>query len=170
MMNLARLNTSNETEAAAVFSRCCSSRTWVLRMVAARPYADHAALITAAQVNWLDLSESDYLEAFDGHPKIGELDSLISKCANTNINKQLAAGEQSGVNDADQQLLTQLAQGNVDYYQKFGFIFILCATGKSGSEMLTILQSRLGNDRTTELKNAVQEQETILTIRLNNVC
>ncbi len=122
------------------------------------------ALFTVANANWLGLEEKDYLEAFDGHPKIGDVSSLMEKYENT---MELAAGEQSGIKIADQNTINELAQGNSDYHQKFGFIFIVCATGKSAGEMNTLLQARIGNNRATELRNAAEEQRKIFHIRLN---
>jgi len=90
----------------------------------------------------------------------------MKKYANT---KALAAGEQSGMNVADEQTVVELAQGNDDYHAKFGFIFIVCATGKSAGEMNALLQGRIGNDRATELLNAAEEQRKIFHIRLNKL-
>jgi len=164
MMNLQEINEMNVSDAKHAFMQCCTSSAWVNKMVASRPYPAADELFDAANQNWIGLSEGDYLEAFDGHPKIGDVSSLMKKYANT---KSLAAGEQSGMNEADQQTIQELSQGNNDYQEKFGFIFIVCATGKSAGEMSALLQARIGNNRDTELKNAAEEQRKIFHIRLN---
>jgi len=165
-MSLSQLNAMTAQEASHTLMQCCTSSTWVARMVDNRPFADADELKRRADENWLDLEEADYLEAFEGHPKIGDVSSLRKKYANT---KALAAGEQSGVYDAEGATIQALAGGNTAYENKFGFIFIVCATGKSAAEMLALLQARLPNDRDTELKNAAEEQRKIFHIRLEKL-
>mgnify|MGYP000701449822 CR=1 FL=1 len=163
-MTLEELNALSEDKATHAFMQCCTSSTWVARLVAARPFSDEAALREAANEAWKGLAESDYLEAFEGHPKIGDVNSLRAKYANT---KELASGEQSSVNEATEEVLQTLAKGNDDYETKFGFIFIVCATGKSAKEMSDLLQARLPNDRAQELINAAEEQRKIFHIRID---
>ena len=165
-MTLATLNSLNEAQAQHAFLQCCTAMAWVNKMVMGRPYNDEQALRFAADNNWQNLREKDYLEAFEGHPKIGDVSSLRAKYANT---KALASGEQSSVNQATEQVLTMLSQGNTDYEVKFGFIFIVCATGKSALEMSDLLQARLVNDKATELINAAEEQRKIFHLRLNKL-
>lgn len=169
MSNLLAINTLNalpENDAIHAFMQCCTSSKWVERMLNSLPVADKGQLVNLANEHWKNLTEKDYLEAFEGHPKIGDVNSLRAKYANT---KALASGEQSAVNSATETVLTQLAKGNDDYQQKFGFIFIVCATGKSAEEMLTLLQQRLPNNRQTELVNAVEEQRKIFQIRIDKM-
>ena len=156
-MNLAQLNALSVDEAKQAFMQCCTSSTWVDAMVQARPYANKQALATHADLAWQGLAEADYLAAFDGHPQIGNVDTLS------------ASGEQSAVNQASEQVIAALAQGNADYLAKFGFIFIVCATGKSAAQMLALLQARLPNDKATELINAAQEQRKIFHLRLEKL-
>lgn len=165
-MSLDTLNAMPHDEAQHAFMQCCTSSAWVSRMVDSRPYADADSLFCRADENWQDLEEDDFLEAFDGHPKIGDVGSLRKKYANT---KALAAGEQSGVNSADESTIQALSEGNSAYEDKFGFIFIVCATGKNAAEMLALLQARLANDRDSELKNAAEEQRKIFHIRLEKL-
>ena len=165
-MNLTQLNTLNVEEAKHGFMQCCTSSAWVNAMVQARPFADIKALSHKADLVWEKLTEADYLEAFEGHPQIGNVDTLRAKYANT---KALASGEQSSVNDAPEQVIAALAKGNADYLDKFGFIFIVCATGKSAEQMLALLQARLPNDKTTELLNAAEEQRKIFHLRLEKL-
>jgi 2-oxo-4-hydroxy-4-carboxy-5-ureidoimidazoline decarboxylase len=165
-MTVQSINEADVEEARQLFLQCCTSRRWIERMVKSRPYATALDVRGQASAHWGDLAEDDYLEAFDGHPKIGDVSSLKAKYANT---KQLAAGEQSGMNVAQEEEIAKLAEGNRLYEEKFGFIFIVCATGKSAAQMSELLQARLHNDRKTELRNAAEEQRKIFQIRLNQL-
>ena len=144
-MTLSQLNTLSLADARHAFMQCCTSSAWVNAMADARPYVDTDALFAHADAVWQQLAEGDYLEAFEGHPKIGDISSLRAKYANT------------------------LSQGNSEYEDKFGFIFIVCATGKSAAQMLALLQARLPNDRATELVNAVEEQSKIFHLRITKM-
>ena len=165
-MSLQQLNTAAETEARQLLLRCCASETWVSRLLERRPFAGAAQLREAAGRAWRGLSETDYLQAFAGHPEIGDLNSLRARYADTSA---LAAGEQSGVEAASDELIGELQRGNRAYQEKFGFIFIVCATGKSAGEMLELLQQRLPNSREVELDNAVREQRKIFQLRLEKL-
>lgn len=146
-----------------MLTRCCGSSLWVDGMLAQRPFATDAALMKAADQAWAGTGESDWLEAFTHHPKIGDRDSLRQKFAST---AEWASHEQSGASAANEAVLTALSDGNLNYAAKFGFIFIVCATGKSADEMLALLQARLPNDRATELQIAAGEQHKITLLRL----
>jgi len=163
---LKHLNTVDVEQAKHAFLQCCTSIVWVEKMVSSRPYNSEEQLRNVADKHWRGLNEADYLEAFEGHPKIGDVNSLRAKYANT---KALASGEQSSVAHADESTLTALAQGNSEYETRFGFIFIVCATGKSANEMLALLQTRLPNRREQEIVNAAEEQRKIFQIRLNKL-
>ncbi|PCJ48979.1 MAG: OHCU decarboxylase [Gammaproteobacteria bacterium] len=163
-MNLDELNQLSNEAAEEFFVQCCTASSWIKKMINSRPYATTHDLVIAANENWQGLDEADYLEAFEGHPKIGNVNSLRKKYGNT---KQLASGEQSLVNQASEKLLGDLAKGNDDYFNKFGFIFIVCATGKTALQMLNLLEQRLINDRALELIKAAEEQRKIFLIRLD---
>ncbi|MGI9289268.1 MAG: 2-oxo-4-hydroxy-4-carboxy-5-ureidoimidazoline decarboxylase [Pseudomonadales bacterium] len=165
-MGLQTLNEAAESDAAHMLRQCCTSERWISRMTAARPYSSGEDLRKAADENWKGLYAEDYLQAFEGHPKIGDVSSLQDKYANT---KELAAGEQSAVNVASDAVIQRLADGNTAYEEKFGFIFIVCATGKSAQEMSDLLQARLLNDRKAELTNAAEEQRKIFQLRLTKM-
>jgi 2-oxo-4-hydroxy-4-carboxy-5-ureidoimidazoline decarboxylase len=165
-MSLEGINQASPADAAHMFRQCCTSQHWIERMVTTRPYASADALRQQADNHWRDMAEADYLEAFDGHPKIGDVGSLKAKYANT---KALAAGEQSGVNVATDEVIQRLAAGNRQYEETFGFIFIVCATGKSAEQMTDLLEARLPNERAVELENAAEEQRKIFHIRLNQL-
>lgn len=167
---------NQDNEAVAIFNemdsdaairemlRCCGSRTWCKRMVQARPYCDPMALRLAADRAFEKLSEADWLEAFSHHPKIGAIGSLRMKFAG---NREWSTGEQAGAINVDEATIVALADGNAVYEARFGFIFLVCATGKSAAEMLAILQARLPNDRHTEIKLAAIEQQKITYLRLD---
>ena len=165
-MSLESLNSAAPEDASHLLRQCCTAEAWITALVAQRPFVDEAALRGAADSVWAGLGEADYLQAFDGHPKIGDVSSLKAKYADT---KQLAAGEQSSVEQASDEVIAELAEGNQRYEEKFGFIFIVCATGKSAREMLELLKARLPNSREEELANAAEEQRKIFHIRLEKL-
>lgn len=150
----------------ADLERCCGSSEWVEQMAQFYPYANRQQVFQLAEQVADQLQEADWLEAFAHHPQIGDLESLKQKFAST---ADLASGEQAGSVGASEATLQALADGNKAYLEKFGFIFIVCATGKSADEMLTLLQSRLGNDRDHELAIAAGEQRKITRLRLEKL-
>jgi 2-oxo-4-hydroxy-4-carboxy-5-ureidoimidazoline decarboxylase len=149
-----------------LLQKCCGSKAWIDKMIAAPPLEDLVDLVETAEEKWWQCSEKDWLEAFEHHPKIGDINSLKEKYANT---VAWASNEQAGVNAASNEILQTLAKGNDDYEQKFGHIFIVCATGKSAGEMLEILQSRLPNNAEDEIKIAADEQLKITKLRLEKL-
>jgi 2-oxo-4-hydroxy-4-carboxy-5-ureidoimidazoline decarboxylase len=165
-MPLSTLNNLDQQAAVQAFSQCCAATQWVKAMVAARPFKDEQEVYRTANSVWAKLGEHDYLEAFSAHPEIGNVESLRAKFANT---KKLAAAEQAGVAAAADDVLSALAKGNADYRDHFGFIFIVCATGKSAAEILNLLQIRLKFPRAIELQNAAEEQRKITALRLEKL-
>jgi 2-oxo-4-hydroxy-4-carboxy-5-ureidoimidazoline decarboxylase len=165
-MDLAELNGLTTEAVLAAFGTCCTSDVWIAGMAAARPFKDVDHTQQVALDVWATCQEADLLQAFEGHPKIGDVSSLRKKYANT---KGLASNEQSGVNVANEETLQALSDGNNDYDVKNGFIFIVYATGKSAAEILDILKARLPNSRATELKNAAVEQSKITGLRINKL-
>jgi 2-oxo-4-hydroxy-4-carboxy-5-ureidoimidazoline decarboxylase len=137
------------------------SLTWAEAMAARRPLDTPEALFAAADEVWRSLPEAAWQQAFDSHPRIGE------QKAKQATGKSLAwsKGEQSTATP-DAATLTELAEGNRAYEQKFGRIFIICATGKSAGEILTALERRFGNDPHTELHEAAEQQRQITQLRL----
>lgn len=160
------LNQRNEAWVRTEFTRCCGASAWVNGMLKARPFLDAPALFDEAERVWWSLQPSDWLEAFTHHPKIGDVENLRQKFAAT---ADWSEGEQSGVNVATEDTLAALAEGNLLYEEKFGFIFIVCATGKTADEMLDLLQDRLQNDADIELKIAAGEQAKITKLRLQKL-
>ena len=165
-MSVAAFNALADDEADRQLSNCCVSQRWVAEVRNGRPYACGDDLRRAAESVWRSLEESDWLEAFDGHPKIGDVNSLKAKYASTG---HLAAAEQSSVASASDDVIDRLAAGNSAYEARFGFIFIVCATGKSAAEMLALLEARLGNERNVEIQIAAEEQLKILLLRLEKL-
>ena len=146
--------------------KCCGSNTWVEKMLPFFPADDMAELLYDAEEQWYECNEADWLESFTHHPKIGDMDSLKKKFATT---AGWASGEQGVVSEASQQTLEALAKGNADYEKKFGFIFIVCATGRSANEMLTLLNERMPNDKEHEIVIAMEEQNKITQLRLQKL-
>jgi len=130
------------------------------------PADDLVELLEDAESQWWLCNEEDWKEAFTHHPKIGDLDSLKKKFANTAV---WASGEQSGVNTATDVILNALAEGNRLYEEKFGYIFIVCASGKSAEEMLGMLNERLKNNPEDEIRIAADEQNKITLLRLEKL-
>jgi 2-oxo-4-hydroxy-4-carboxy-5-ureidoimidazoline decarboxylase len=132
-------------------------------MLLRRPFGGVPALLTAAREEWFALAPDDWRDAFAHHPKIGDLGALRARFAAT---AALAEREQAGVAGAPDAILEALAEGNRAYEQRFGFIFIVCAAGRSAGEMLDMLRARLRNDPRTELLIAAEEQAQITARRL----
>jgi 2-oxo-4-hydroxy-4-carboxy-5-ureidoimidazoline decarboxylase len=165
-MTLEEFNALSTGEAEKYLKDCNAAERWASQLTAARPFASVAEWKSAAEKIWLSLGEQDYLQAFEAHPMIGDVDSLRKKYAST---KAMASGEQSGAAGADEATLAELSKLNHEYLEKFGFIFIVFATGKSAAEMLALLKARIGNDRETEIQNAAGEQLKITLLRLNKL-
>lgn len=160
------LNTLSKSDFISQANKCCSSTTWSKYLEAQRPFKNLSDLQSKSDSIWKEMKEPDLLEAFDGHSKIGDLETLKKKYHNTTA---WSKDEQAKASDADIEILKELQKLNNDYQDKFGFIFIVFATGKSAQEMLDILKGRINNDRTTELTNASNEQNKITRLRLEKL-
>ena len=158
-----RVDACAAEEAAALLRQACGSTRWVEQMMARRPFETQEALLGAARAEWFALTPADWLQAFADHPRIGDREALARKFPDTH---HLAAREQAGVSGADADVLTALAEANDAYVEKFGYIFIICATGLDAQTMLVRLRERLDNDPWTELRNAAEEQAKITALRL----
>jgi len=165
-MKINQLNQLTEQQAYEVFETCCVAPNWVNAMVSARPFTSEQHVYESAQSIWQGLTSEDYLAAFEGHPQIGDVSTLKAKFANT---AHKAGDEQSGMQVASEDVLQEMMALNKAYLEKFGFIFIVCATGKSALEMRTLIQARIDNDKTTELAIAAAEQAKITKIRLEKL-
>jgi 2-oxo-4-hydroxy-4-carboxy-5-ureidoimidazoline decarboxylase len=159
---LSSWNAASEDAALDAMISCCGARRWAKAMVALRPISSIAELSAAADRVWSTMKEADCLEAFAGHPRIGE-----QKAAHASAQSAAWSNlEQSSASEAAERVLAELAAGNVLYEQRFGFTYIVCAKGKSAEEMLVILNRRLANDRASELREAAEQQRQITQIRL----
>jgi 2-oxo-4-hydroxy-4-carboxy-5-ureidoimidazoline decarboxylase len=160
---LQALNELDEHEAIALFRQCCNSRRWAGEMTSRRPFSGTDAILDAAREVFRSLTTGDWKEAFAGHPKIGDVTDLMKKFPTT---ADASSREQSGIRQTSGEILAALAAANEVYESRFGYIFIVCATGKNAGEMLHILNSRLRNNPDEELNIAEQEQEKITMLRL----
>lgn len=162
-----RLNDADETEARQLLSRCCGAQRWVSGMLALRPFASQQSLLEAADRVWAGLSAADHREAFEHHPQIGaDLAQLREKFAAT---ASWSSQEQVSVQAADESVLLALRDQNRAYLERFGYIFIVCASGKTAAEMLALLTARLHNEPAYELALAAAEQAKITRLRLEKL-
>jgi OHCU decarboxylase len=164
-MTLDRLNALDAETAARDLRRCCGSRAWAAHMAAARPFLSVEALQAAADRIWLALGESDWREAFAAHPRIGERAGPAAGAGTA----AWSVREQSSVATAETTVLDRLAAKNREYEARFGYIFIVCATGKSADQMLTMLERRLRHDAAQEIGVAADEQRKITRLRLEKL-
>ena len=161
-----RFNTMPEAEAAELLASCCGSSRWVTEMLARRPFRSRDQLLEAAGVVWGSLEPGDWREAFSHHPRIGERSGAVPQTARE---AAWSAGEQAGMNSAGERLKNQLAAVNREYEARFGFVYIVCATGKTADQMLNLARARLRNEAGRELATAAKEQEKIMRIRLEQL-
>jgi OHCU decarboxylase len=157
-----RLNECSADEARAALLCCCGSRAWARRMADERPFEDMTALVRAAARIWDDLSHADWLEAFSAHPRLGEQ----PEASPSSQSVRWSSHEQAGVADSTSELKDRLSDANRRYEDRFGFVFLTCATGRSGADILAELESRLANDRVHEIAIAGAEQQRITALRL----
>lgn len=160
---LARWNSLPLEEAVNEILSCCGSKTWAHGMAGRRPFSDVTTLLAASDESWGNLSGTDWMEAFRSHPRIGESRAVQSASA---MSQTWSAQEQQQAAAAGEDSKAAMADANRQYEERFGHIFIVCATGKSAPEILAILQRRLRNDEHTELREAAEEQRQITNIRL----
>lgn len=165
-MTLKEINQLEIKELEKKLEQCCASTKWYKELAAAFPFDRVEDLNAASDRIWDNCSEVDYLEAFEGHPKIGDVSSLAKKFQGT---KEWAGNEQGLVNQASMSVIRDLAKGNAAYEARFGFIFIVFATGKTAQQMLDLLLERLPNRRAEELEIAAVEQHKITTLRIQKL-
>jgi OHCU decarboxylase len=156
-LTLADLNALPARRAEAALLACCGSRTWARDVAARRPFASSQALLGAADEVWRGLGPDDWREAFAAHPRIGE------RAAGWSATEQAAAAT------ADAATVTRLAAANRAYEERFGYIFIVCAAGRSAEEMLALLEARMHNEPAAELRVAAGEQARITRLRLEKL-
>ena len=164
-MRLEDLNALDPDDAVRELLQCCGSSRWARQMAGARPFASAGELMASADRCSGSLERADWLEAFAAHPKIG----AGSGDGPRGARQDWSAQEQAGVASAAVATLQRLANLNRDYEARFGYIFIVCATGKSAAEMLDLLERRIGNDPETEIRIAADEQRKITRLRLTKL-
>jgi 2-oxo-4-hydroxy-4-carboxy-5-ureidoimidazoline decarboxylase len=156
-------NSTAHEDAVKEILPCCGSTVWAQRMASRRPFSDARSLFFASDRLWFSLTPADWLEAFDSHPRIGE---SAGESTARFAPKDWSLEEQSNVAAAQDETKSALAEGNRAYEQKFGHIFIVCATGKSAREILEILRLRMHNESGAELREAAEQQRQITRLRL----
>lgn len=166
MLDIAWLNSLSHEAALKELLQCCGSKRWAAHVADARPYDDLAKLVASAHEIWWSLDRDDWLEAFRSHPRIGEKKPAETVSAQA---RQWSSNEQAGVNAASAETTDALATLNLAYEQKFGYIFIICATGKTSAEMLAALRERIEHDAEEELPIAAGEQSKITELRLKKL-
>lgn len=165
-MTIAEFNHLPEEKKREYLLQCCGSREWINRMLTVFPVEDLVEFLDVAEEKWYECSQEEWREAFEHHPTIGDINSMKEKFANTT---EWAAEEQSGVNKSDEATLQELSNANKEYQNKFGYIYIVCATGRSANEMLDDLKARINNPKEEEVKVAAAEQLKITKLRLEKL-
>lgn len=165
-MTIAEFDHLPDEKKKELLKQCCGSPAWVNKMLTVFPVEDLVEFLDVTEQKWNECTEQEQMEAFEHHPKIGDINSLKERFADT---AGWAAVEQSGVVSSNEKTLQDLAKGNQEYENKFGFIFIVCATGRSAQEMLADLNSRLNNSKNEEIKIAAAEQLKITKLRLERL-
>ena len=165
-MTIAEFNALPPDEMRNKLYTCCSSVTWVEHLATLSPFNSMDHLFNMAERCWHRCREGDWMDAFRGHPRLGDMESLEEKFQNT---ADIAAEEQSGTTGASPEVLKDLAIANEEYEKEFGFIFILFATNKTADTMLSAIQIRLNNDLETEKIMAMVEQNKITRSRLEKI-
>ena len=163
---LTRLNALSDADAEMELLKCCGSSSWARQLAAQKPFDNVEELMTAAEQIWWSLGEQDWLEAFSAHPQIGGRKAQTPQEAQA---QNWSEQEQAGARGIDDATLDKLAGANHVYEEKFGYIFIVCATGKTAAEMLSLLRARLVNEAGIELRNAADEQRKITQLRLEKL-
>ena len=165
-MTLDELNALSPESAAEVFRACCGASRWVDAMVARRPFASTDMVMSMADDIWLAMGPDDWHEAFAHHPRIGQRDAAKPQGERA---EAWSAGEQSSVATADTSIQDELAEINRAYEARFGYIYIVCASGRSADELLEIARRRLTNAPDDELRVAAEEQRQITRLRLRKL-
>jgi 2-oxo-4-hydroxy-4-carboxy-5-ureidoimidazoline decarboxylase len=160
-VTLAEFNALSSSNAEAALLDCCGAARWTKQVAAGRPFVSVAAVSTVADAAWKTMDRADILEAFSHHPQIGQ-----KPASGSESHQRWSEGEQTGARAADEDVKTRLARGNREYFAKFGYIFIVCATGKTANELLALLDQRLQNDAASELPIAAEQQRLIMQLRL----
>jgi len=163
-MTLAEFNALPPSDAEAALLDCCGATRWTKQLAAMRPFDNAESLYKSADAAWQEMDRADMLEAFSRHPQIGQQAATGSQS-----HRQWSEGEQKGAQNAAEDVKARLSRQNRAYFEKFGYIFIVCATGKSAQEMLALLDHRLQNGDAAELPIAAEQQRLIMRLRLEKL-
>ena len=163
-MTLAEFNALLAATAESALLDCCGAKRWTKLVAAQRPFGTVDALYGAADAAWRSMEREDILEAFSHHPQIGQ-----KAVSGSESHRKWSEGEQSVARVTTEDVKTRLARGNREYYDTFGYIFIVCASGKSADEMLALLETRMQNDAARELPIAAEQQRLIMRRRLEKL-
>jgi 2-oxo-4-hydroxy-4-carboxy-5-ureidoimidazoline decarboxylase len=167
-LTLEQFNSMAAVEARAALGECCASTAWAEAMVARRPFRNGSQLLDAADETWQKLTESGWRQALTSHPEIGAA-FRSGRTGGDGLHASWSRQEQSGMYDAGDATRQAIADGNRAYREKFGYTYIVCATGKSSDEMLAVLKERLRNEAATEIRIAAEEQRKITRLRLQKM-
>jgi 2-oxo-4-hydroxy-4-carboxy-5-ureidoimidazoline decarboxylase len=159
---LLRWNSLDAESAVREILPCCGSRAWAEGMAAQRPFASAHQLLAASDAVWANLDESAWREAFAAHPRIGQQNAPGA----TAQSLAWSSEEQRAAAAPDAAARLALAEGNRQYEERFGRIFIVCAAGRSAAEILAILQRRMQNTAAAEMLEAAEQQRQITQLRL----
>jgi 2-oxo-4-hydroxy-4-carboxy-5-ureidoimidazoline decarboxylase len=165
-LSIAELDAMPEGAAAALLAECCGSSRWVRAMVARRPFGRRERVRSAAEEIWRSLDPADWKEAFAHHPRIGEERSAAPQGPQ---GRAWSRAEQAGMRQAGDQVRAALASANREYERRFGYGYLVCATGRTADELLAMARERLGNEPGRELAIAAEEQRKITALRLERL-
>ena len=165
-MTLQELNNLRQDQFRMEISKCCGSSNWVDYMTEKLPFASEKKLLSEAESVWQNCMKEDWIEAFSYHPKIGDIENLEKKFASTS---KWAEQEQGEMDNSNKEIVQQFARLNQQYENRYGYIFIVFATGKSAQEMMELLENRINNNPEDEIKIAAAEQNKITKLRLQKL-
>ena len=161
---LALLNVLPAEEAEAVLAEVCGAPGWARQVAGARPFADREALVRAATTAWDALTDAEWIAGFAAHPRIGENRRVSGGDAS-----DWSRDEQAGMEAAEDTTRSDLAEAQRAYERRFGWTYIVCATGRTPEEMLADVRARLANDPADEIAVAAGEERRIGHLRLQKI-
>lgn len=165
-ITVSQLDEMTADEAGALLKECCGSSRWVAMMLARRPFRFRDSVFFAADMFWKSLTMRDRMEAFAHHPRIGEKSGAKLQGEQ---GARWSAMEQSGMDVVEAELRKEIAEINREYEDRFGYIYIVSAQGKTAAELLTIAKDRLRNSPEREIRVACEEQKKIMHLRLEKL-
>ncbi|KAG5180412.1 putative OHCU decarboxylase [Tribonema minus] len=157
------LNALPPQRARAELLRCCTCNRWADEVLRHMPFSSESQARNTLDACWAAMGPQEWLEAFSAHPRIGAGGGDHKKPSGWE------AEEQKGAATAGQQVLQGLREWNRKYDDKFGFVFLICATGKSADEMLAALRARYHHHASTEMAVAAEEHRKITQIRFTKL-